>query len=166
MKHAVPSGESLNQPALNAGSMAVFLQQFPLPLILAFGFVLRLYHVNAPIIGIHAWRQSDTAAMARNYYENGFRFLYPQIDWGGSTPGYAETEFPMYPYMVSLVYKLFGFSDSYGRLLSAIFGVMAIYFMYRLVRLVATNKVALWSAFFFAVLPLNVFYSRTFQPST
>lgn len=146
--------------------MAVFLQLFPLPLILAFGFVLRLYHVNAPIIGIHAWRQSDTAAMARNYYENGFRFLYPQIDWGGSTPGYAETEFPMYPYMVSLVYKLFGFSDSYGRLLSAIFGVMAIYFMYQLVRLVAANKVALWSAFFFAVLPLNVFYSRTFQPES
>ena len=80
--------------------------------------------------------------------KTGFVFLYPQIDWGGSTPGYAETEFPMYPYMVSLVYKLFGFSDSYGRLLSAIFGVMAIYFMYRLVRLVATNKVALWSAFF------------------
>ena len=33
--------------------------------------------------------------------KTGFVFLYPQIDWGGSTPGYAETEFPMYPYMVS-----------------------------------------------------------------
>lgn len=166
MKHAIPSGKSVNQPASNNGHLAGMLQRFPLPVILALGFVLRLYHLHAPIIGIHAWRQSDTAAMARNYYENGFRFLYPQVDWGGSTPGFAETEFPIYPYAVSLLYKLLGFSDSYGRLLSAVFGGIAIYFMYKLVGLVAEEKVALWSAFFFAILPLNVFYSRTFQPES
>jgi 4-amino-4-deoxy-L-arabinose transferase-like glycosyltransferase len=166
MKQAIPSGESVNQPVRKIGGFAGLLQRFPLTMILAFGFVLRLYHFNAPIIGIHAWRQSDTAAMARNYYENGFRFLYPQIDWGGSAPGFAETEFPLYSYTVALLYKLFGFSDAYGRLLSAVFGVIAIYFMYRLVKLVAEEKIALWSAFFFAILPLNVFYSRTFQPES
>jgi 4-amino-4-deoxy-L-arabinose transferase-like glycosyltransferase len=166
MKKAIPSGENAHNLVLNTVNITSLLQQFPLPLILAFGFVLRLYHVNAPIIGIHAWRQSDTAAIARNYYENGFRLLYPQIDWGGITQGYVETEFPLYAYIVSFIYRLLGFSDSYGRLLSAIFGVITIYFMYKLVRLVTTNKVALWSAFFFAVLPLCVFYSRTFQPES
>jgi 4-amino-4-deoxy-L-arabinose transferase-like glycosyltransferase len=136
----------------------------PILLVLGLGLLLRLYHLNAPIIGVHAWRQSDTAAMARNYYENGFRFLYPQVDWGGSGPGYAETEFPLYPYAVSLIYKLLGVSEAYGRLLSALCFVGAIYFLYRLVALLADRSVALWSAFFFAISPLTVFYGRTVQP--
>jgi 4-amino-4-deoxy-L-arabinose transferase-like glycosyltransferase len=61
---------------------------------------------------------------------------------------------------------MFGFSDGYGRLLSIIFGVAAIYGLYRLVKLVSDEQIALWSAFFFAILPLNVFYSRTFQPES
>ena len=43
-------------------------------------------------MGAQSWRQADTAAMARNYYENGHNFFYPQIDWGGNSAGFVETD--------------------------------------------------------------------------
>ena len=51
--------------------------------ILALGAALRLYHVTAPFLDAHAWRQLDTAAMARNFYEGPFFPLDPMVDWGG-----------------------------------------------------------------------------------
>ena len=41
-------------------------------LILAFGAALRFFHLTAPFVDAHAWRQLDTAAMARNFYEGSF----------------------------------------------------------------------------------------------
>ena len=72
--------------------------------LLALGLVVRLPHLGMPPIGVHSWRQSDTAAIARNYREHGYRFGMPQVDWGGAGPGYVESEFPLYPYSASLLY--------------------------------------------------------------
>ena len=54
-----------------------------LVLILALGAALRLFHLDAPFLDSHAWRQLDTAAMARNFYEGSFIPFDPQVDWGG-----------------------------------------------------------------------------------
>ena len=43
-----------------------------LVLILALGAALRLFHLDAAFLDTHAWRQLDTAAMARNFYEGSF----------------------------------------------------------------------------------------------
>jgi hypothetical protein len=66
--------------------------------ILSIALIVRLYHINFPVGGFAAWRQADTAAMARNFYTNGFHLLYPEIDWGGG--GIVDSEFPIYPYIV------------------------------------------------------------------
>ena len=42
-----------------------------LVLILLLGASLRLFHLDAAFLDTHAWRQLDTAAMARNFYEDG-----------------------------------------------------------------------------------------------
>lgn len=131
--------------------------------LLGLAFVLRIYKINSPIIGMHSWRQADTAAISRNYYENGYKFFYPQIDWGGDSPGYVETEFPIYSFIVALIYKIFGISEVFGRLLSVIFSLITIYFLYLLVLKLVNKNTALWSCFFFAIFPPNIFYSRTFQ---
>src|SRR6266853_1403856 len=47
----------------------------------------RLIFIDQPYIDHWSWRQSDVAAMARNFLQNGFRFGYPQIDWAGNAPG-------------------------------------------------------------------------------
>lgn len=138
----------------------------PIYLILLFAFIIRLYHITFPVSGWHSWRQADTAAIAKNFYENGFNILYPQIDWGGSTPGYVESEFQLYPFIVSLLYYFFGVNDFGGRILSVIFSVLTIYGLYLLTRKIISETAALWSAFIYAVIPLNIYYSRSFMPES
>jgi 4-amino-4-deoxy-L-arabinose transferase-like glycosyltransferase len=143
-----------------------YVKTYAIFLILALAFALRAKHVDAPVIGVHSWRQADTAAIARNYHENGYRLLYPQIDWGGEGPGYVESEFPIVSYAIALTYKLFGVSESYGRMMSVFFSLMSILFLYLFVKKHIDESTALWSAFFFSVLPLNIFFSRTIQPES
>lgn len=135
-------------------------------LLFCLAFILRFYKINSPIIGMHSWRQADTAAISRNYYENGYRFLYPQIDWGGDSQGYVETEFPIYSFIVALLYGVFGVHEFLGRLLSVIFAMISLYYLYFLLLKMSDRKTALWSCFFFAILPPLIFYSRTFQPES
>ncbi len=146
-------------------TIASKIKTHPLPLLLTLALSVRLYNLNSPIIGAHSWRQADTAAIARNFYNNGFNFLYPQVDWGG-IPGYCETEFPIYSFIVALLYKIFGQSESLGRLFSVACFLGATYFLYRLAADYFNERVALWSCFVCVLLPLNVYYSRTFQPES
>ncbi|XHR84317.1 MAG: ArnT family glycosyltransferase [Gloeotrichia echinulata GP01] len=142
------------------------IQNSPLLFLCALALSVRLYNINSPIIGIHSWRQSDTAAIARNFYENGLNFFYPQIDWGGNSPGYCETEFPIYSFIVALIYKVFGVHEFWGRLFSVICFIVALYFLYQLVIKYYNSKIAFWSCLCFTILPLNIYYSRTFQPES
>ena len=54
---------------------------------------LRLVHLHAPVLGVHSWRQADTAAIARNAHLNHLPLWTPQIDWGGASAGFVESEF-------------------------------------------------------------------------
>src|SRR5205809_6959308 len=81
---------------------------------------LRCYGLTAPLLDYHSWRQADTAAIARNYGTSGYRLAYPQVDWGGQTPGYVESEFPLYSYTLALLYGIFGVYDWIGRLITAL----------------------------------------------
>lgn len=135
-------------------------------LIILFALALRVYSINAPPIGVHQWRQTQTAMIAENYYENGYRFLYPQINWAGGTEGYAETDFPVYSYAVALGYGVFGDHDWVGRMTSVFFSLAALVFLYLLVRKHIDERTALWSSFFFAVMPLVAFYGRAIMPES
>jgi 4-amino-4-deoxy-L-arabinose transferase-like glycosyltransferase len=140
------------------------MKKYSIYLILLLAFALRLYHIDSPVVGHHSWRQADTAAMARNYYENGYNFLYPQIDWGGNSPGYLESEFPIYQFIVALCYKAFGFTEFWGRFLSVIFSIITLYYLYKLVKSLIDEPAALWSCFFLALFPRYMFFSRTIIP--
>lgn len=134
-------------------------------ILLALALSVRLYNINSPLIGVHSWRQADTAAMSRNFYTNGFNLFYPQIDWGGAI-GYCETEFPIYSFIVAIAYKLFGLHDSFGRALSIVYFFISIWFLYRLTEKYFGSNTAFWSCAVYSMLPLNIYYSRTFQPES
>jgi len=162
-------GVLVSEPSSTGGSISAksrLQKRHLIFFILALAFVLRMYNVWSPLIGIHQWRQCETAAMSRNYYEHGYRFAYPEITSSGTGPTYAETEFPIYSFAVALLYKLFGVHESLGRLVSVLCSLVTIYFLYLLVRRLADIHVALWACLFYAILPLNVFYGRTFQPES
>lgn len=132
--------------------------------ILLLALLCRSYHITFPVEGWHAWRQADAAAIARNFLDNGFDIFYPQINHGGDSPGYVDTEFPLYPYLVALLWKLFGVNDGWGRFLSVLSSLGTIYVLYALVRKYVGERAALWSAFMYSILPLNIYYGRTFMP--
>lgn len=135
-------------------------------IILSGAVILRMINIFSPVSGWHSWRQSDTASIARNFYENGYNFLNPQINWGGSGTGFVESEFQVYPFIVSILYSVFGVNDVWGRLVSVIFSVLTVLGIYLLVRKIINEETALWSALIYAILPLNIFYGRAFMPDS
>ncbi|MCA2002874.1 MAG: glycosyltransferase family 39 protein, partial [Chloroflexi bacterium] len=136
----------------------------PVFFILLLALAARLYKINAPLVGFHAWRQADTMTIAKNFRENGFNILQPQVDWGGNTPGYVETEFPIHQYLLALLFFFTGVSEFSARLLSIFFFLLTILFFYKLVKKISDEKTAAWAAFFFAILPLTVFMGRMIMP--
>ena len=127
------------------------------------GFLLRIVHLNTPIVGIHSWRQADTAAMARHFALEGTPIWLPQIDWAGASKGYVECEFPIFPYIVGQIYKLFGVHESIGRGLSVLLSIMTILLVIRIGSKIFDPISGWWGGLFFALLPLNIYYGRTFQ---
>ena len=134
--------------------------------IVLIGLLLRLVNINASVLGVHSWRQADTASIARNFLSNNFIFWQPQVNWSGSTDGFVECEFPFYQYLVAHLYKIFGVNEILARGLSVIFGCLSIIFLFRLIKRVFDIQVAWWGSFFYSILPVCVFYSRTIQPES
>ena len=75
----------------------------PLVFILLLAAALRLLYVDAPLLDAHRWRQVDTAFMARAFYEGGINPFRPEANWGGAH-GYVESEFPLLPAIVAVLY--------------------------------------------------------------
>jgi len=132
--------------------------------ILLLAGVLRLINITHPLLGHHSWRQADTAAMARNFVEERFNILYPRVDWRGTSSGEVECEFPIYQFVLAAMYRAWGVHETIGSFLSLIFSLITIVGVYLVSKRVATAAVGLWAAFFFAVLPMPVFFGRTVMP--
>ena len=132
--------------------------------ILVLALLPRLIHLDSRPVGRHAWRQCDTASVARNFYENGHRLLSPQIDW--AVPGYVEMEFPLYPWVTSLGYAAVGEAEWLARLLAVAGSLMTIVFLYLIVRRVISEVAGLWAAFFLALLPLSLYFGRAIMPES
>lgn len=61
-----------------------------------------------PVTDWNGWRQADTQTIALNLMRPGSSILQPQIAWGGSGPGYVETEFQLYAWTSAALMHLFG----------------------------------------------------------
>jgi 4-amino-4-deoxy-L-arabinose transferase-like glycosyltransferase len=126
--------------------------------------VVRLIGIDQPFIDPWSWRQSDVAAIARNYSENGFHFARPQIDWAGNEHGFVGTEFPLLPFVAALVYKAAGAQEWIGRIQGVLLFVATLPFFFGLVRRIFGDVVAVWATFFYAFAPLGIVASRAFMP--
>jgi Dolichyl-phosphate-mannose-protein mannosyltransferase len=124
----------------------------------------RLIFIDQPYIDHWSWRQSDVAAIARNFSEGGFRFGYPQIDWAGDATGYVGTEFPILPFVAAICYKFAGIQEWIGRSQSVIFFALSLPFFFLLVREMFGSTAAVWATFFYSFAPLNTFAGRSFMP--
>jgi predicted membrane-bound mannosyltransferase len=124
----------------------------------------RLILINQPYVDHWSWRQSDVAAIARNFLQNGFRFGYPQIDWAGNGPGYVGTEFPILPFIAALCYKFAGIHEWVGRIQAVILFAVSLPCFFLLVREIFGSTAAVWATFFYSFAPVNIFAGRSFMP--
>jgi len=149
------------------------LLYYPLLFILVIAFALRLYRFDNPIADWHSWRQADTSAVSRNFVQNGYDVLHPRYDdisnvqTGVDNPnGYRFVEFPLYNIFQAGSFQVFGiFSlEQWGRLVTILGSLFSIVFLYLLVNKYANKTTALFTAFFYAVLPYNIYYGRIISP--
>lgn len=125
-----------------------------LVLVILLGATARTYHLLGPPLDHHWYRQYETAALARNFYEGGMNLLYPQVDWGGDTPGYVESEFPLYPYCIGLLYNLAGPQEWLARLVNIGVYVLSALLLYSLTRKLYDGRTALLAVVFYSILPV------------
>jgi hypothetical protein len=126
------------------------------------GSIVRSTEIFHPI-DTRSWRESDLASIARNYYRNGMDFAYPQIDWGGTGPGYTESEFPLYPFLIAISYKLFGQWDPIGRIISLVFSIGSMCVFFSFSKYLFKKEVAIASSLFFVMSPLLMTISVSIQ---
>ncbi len=123
----------------------------------------RLYKISEPYVDRWSFKQGTIAIIAENFYRHGFHFLYPQINWAGAAPGYIGTEFPLVPFLASLLYVPSGVHEWIGRSVALVFSVLALPFFYLLVKKTSNEQSAAFAAFIYAIVPLSVFAGRSFM---
>ncbi|RSK51277.1 ArnT family glycosyltransferase [Hymenobacter rigui] len=104
------------------------------PLLIGLNFLLHAPFFNRPPSSIHVWRQCNTLAVARNFYEEDMNILRPRVDRRNDTDGVTGMQFPSYEWAVAGSYKLFGFHEALPRLINWLIymaGVVAFYLLVR-----------------------------------
>lgn len=145
---------------------------FWLGLILIAAFQVRTFRLERPLADWHSWRQADTAAVSRNFIWEGFNILEPKYDdmsavseEGLQNPGrYRYVEFPIYNLIVSGFWLVLGISEPVARIVSILFSLGSIIFLFLITRKFSNNKIGLLSAAIYAFLPFNIFYSTVIMP--
>ncbi len=125
---------------------------------------VRFVALNQFFVDEWSWRQSDVAAIARNFFQNGFHFAHPQIDWAGDQPGYVGTEFPILPFIAAVCYKFLGVHEWIGRIQAVLFFAASLPVFFLLVRKWFDRGAATWATFFYGFAPLSIMASRCFIP--
>ena len=86
-------------------------------LIIIIGYILihlpYLTHLDCTT-NLHEWRQCDVLGVARNYYNESMNFFYPRIDGWRNLSGITGMEFPLFNYILALLYTISGKVISFG----------------------------------------------------
>ncbi|RSK35285.1 ArnT family glycosyltransferase [Hymenobacter metallilatus] len=104
------------------------------PLLIGLNFILHAPFFNRPPSSIHVWRQCNTLAVARNFYEEDMNILRPRVDRRHDTNGVTGMQFPSYEWLVAGSYKMFGFNEAWPRLINWLLYMAGVVAFYGLVR--------------------------------
>src|SRR5260221_7450701 len=142
-------------------------------IILIGAFGVRLIHITNPLDDWHAWRQVDTISVSQIYVDRGINLLKPQYyDVSPTQTGYYNpqglrfVEFPIYNLINVLAFKTFHhFSlEVWARLISVICAVGSAFFLYLIGKEFLGKMGGLTSAFFYAFIPYNIYFTRVILP--
>ena len=127
-------------------------------------FVIGLLTLNYPPLDAHTWRQSLTLMIAKNLYELSPNVMYPTYNIGHH-PGIIPTEFPLYNFIISLFYRVFGYNDWAGRFVNWSVTFVGFYYFYKTLLKFNAKRMAFFATFFLMGSVVLV-YARKTMPDT
>ena len=123
-------------------------------------FLLHIHIFPKELVGVHAWRQTETTSNVVNFYERDFHPLHPQVHNLEWPEGSKKMEFPIMQWLMAWGYFLFGENIWIVRFLSFLIGLGTVFGMHRLVRhLFQDEFLALLSAWCMAFSPVFFYYT-------
>jgi hypothetical protein len=103
--------------------------------------LMHLPHFSKDLIGIHAWRQTQTQTTINCFYEEDMNILNSRKYERGSGEGIQRMEFPLIQWVIAMLYKIFGSHILITRITMFIIGLFSVYGMYRLLNALSGNEV-------------------------
>ncbi|MBL7829358.1 MAG: glycosyltransferase family 39 protein [Saprospiraceae bacterium] len=91
-------------------------------------FLIRLENIDLPPLDEHAWRQTITLGVARNYEEVSPAFFEPRTVICDSRQGIIAQEFPFFNYCITILWKIFGTYDWVFRVFNLLVASFGLYF--------------------------------------
>lgn len=125
---------------------------------LLLNILIHLPFINMGPRSVHVWRQSNTLAVARNFYKEDMNILKPRVDRRLDTDGVTGMQFPSYEFLLAALYKIFGEHNFLHRLLSLIissWGMIGMFYLSQF--LIKDHLAAAFSAVAYAFSP-DLFY--------
>lgn len=134
------------------------LQKYALIVVILIGFLLRFYrlsefpvHLNHDEVS-QLYDAISIAQTGKDIYGNFMPFIFPSVN---------DFKPPFYTYTTALFYFIAGFNEVTVRLPGAIFGTLLIPVIYLFtLKLLGNWKIGLGAAFFTAISPFEIFFSR------
>ncbi|MFM9055446.1 MAG: ArnT family glycosyltransferase [Bacteroidota bacterium] len=83
--------------------------------LLSLQVLLHLPFLNLPPCSIHVWRQCNTLAVSRNFFEEDNRILLPRVDRRGDQSGVTGMSFPAYEWLLAQIYRFAGTENAVHR---------------------------------------------------
>ena len=115
---------------------------------------------NLDIMGIHAWRQTQTMTVVENFAFEDANIVNPRINSRGDGDGIFRMEFPIMQWVFAWFYKAFGSELIIARILSFIIYLASVLGFYRLIRAYDQSKsLSALAAWGFAWSPVLFYYS-------
>lgn len=126
--------------------------------ILFLGLILRLYNLDRYPL----WHDEASAALE----ERSIFCLIPISKFFDSAVSLQNQDY-LFLYNHGFIYywkKIFGDSEFNLRLSSVLFGLLGLFMIYRLGKLIYNTNVALISSFLLAISPFHIYYSQELRP--
>ncbi|MEO6132782.1 MAG: glycosyltransferase family 39 protein [Saprospiraceae bacterium] len=125
--------------------------------------LIRLENINLPPLDEHAWRQTITLGVARNYIEISPDFFKPRTIICDSREGIIAQEFPFFNYCISLLWRLFGQENWCYRLFNLLVASIGLFYFSKIACRFTGRKGALYSTIILGVSVAFV-YARKGMP--
>ncbi len=128
---------------------------------------IHLWTMPSPALDRTQWKEIDYLEISTNYWHHGFNFFHPEVSWPADPPRVTAMEFPIIPYLASLLYSILGFNVYSVRVLPMLGFLLMTVYVFRLGKRELGPIVGLLAAFASSLMPLYHFYGRfLFSDST